>query len=111
MALAFKCDSCQQTITVRLLKPGEIAECKTCGAKVVVPTNANEVAETSRDSSPKGTIRSNEDEPPWTFGSIMDRVFPVDGVGKREIVYRVIWMVLGTVIDGISEYILSFFSL
>ena len=40
MPLRFNCNVCDGNITVKYLSVGEIAECKYCGAKVIVPKSA-----------------------------------------------------------------------
>jgi len=66
MSLKFKCSSCGQFIVCEHLKIGEIAECKSCGAKNVIPKSAIETDERpvykSSNSSPvESTQKSTED--------------------------------------------------
>jgi uncharacterized RDD family membrane protein YckC len=40
MPLKFTCTNCGQPIVVKFLKPGEVAQCRHCGAHVTVPSSA-----------------------------------------------------------------------
>lgn len=46
MALKFKCKKCGTEIIVKFLKVGEIAECRSCGTKNIVPETAIRTEET-----------------------------------------------------------------
>jgi hypothetical protein len=40
MSLKFSCDECGEKVIVRYLKPGDTAQCKSCGAENIVPRDA-----------------------------------------------------------------------
>jgi len=56
MALRFDCSECGASIVVKYLSKGEAAQCKACGAQVIVPQNASEVGvsnEEHREAQPE----------------------------------------------------------
>ena len=52
MALTFPCSACGQPVSVRYLKPGERAKCRSCGAETVVPSDARVVEYVAPPVSP-----------------------------------------------------------
>ena len=54
MSLVFYCTHCTKKIEVRFLNTGDVAKCKTCGASMIVPDNADGQSEATapkRESS------------------------------------------------------------
>lgn len=69
MALEFTCPSCGGVVTVRFLRVGEAAECRTCGARTAVPADARHVddegAQQSFDWSVERRDESERPMPRW----------------------------------------------
>ena len=66
MALQFNCQHCNELISSKFLKVGEIAECKKCGEKNTIPENAEGISEseiksehTISDAFDDGTNQQN----------------------------------------------------
>ena len=53
MALQFNCQHCNELVVAKFLQVGEIAECKKCGEKNIIPENASD-SKTIEVSTHKG---------------------------------------------------------
>ena len=51
MAVKFKCEHCNEIIITKFLKVGELAECKNCGEKNMVPKNFESVPDSQDELS------------------------------------------------------------
>ena len=50
MALQFNCQHCNELVVSKFLKVGEIAECKKCGEKNIIPEHAEGISESETKS-------------------------------------------------------------
>ena len=93
MGLEFRCPHCNDYICLKYLSVGEVAECKNCSRRVVVPQeaatttedNENRVARTSKENpvSVEGEIKSRSSSP-HQFSATEERV-----VGAGEAAARI----------------------
>lgn len=81
MALSFPCNHCSESIIVRYLKIGEVAECAKCGRRTTIPVDANSVDASDYIRPPSSTIPSERVEAVGSSPiSIIAEIFRVLGI-------------------------------